>query len=109
MKRPNREVEIFSLSALDLFASSMGAFIILVLIMFPYYQKKDEVQQQVETLTSFGNQFPKDFANDKCQWWLATPEKAVLSKQTFNNGYYVELYLVKENNAIILYIKYFTI
>lgn len=51
MKRPNRDFEIFSLSALDLFASSMGAFIILVLIMFPSYQKKDKVEQQVEILS----------------------------------------------------------
>jgi hypothetical protein len=38
MKRANRDVEIFSISALDLFASGMGAFMIIAIILFPYYQ-----------------------------------------------------------------------
>lgn len=38
MKRPNRTVNIFSVSALDLFASAMGAFIILTLILVPFYR-----------------------------------------------------------------------
>lgn len=37
MKRPNRNVEIFSLSAIDLFASAMGAFIVFSAILIPYY------------------------------------------------------------------------
>ena len=37
MKRRNREVSIFSMSALDLFASALGAFILLAIVMFPYF------------------------------------------------------------------------
>ena len=37
MKRRNREVSIFSMSALDLFASALGAFILIVIVMFPYF------------------------------------------------------------------------
>ena len=41
MKRKNRELNIFSMSALDLFASAMGAFMIIALISLPYYLKTD--------------------------------------------------------------------
>ncbi len=43
MKRPNRTLEIFSISALDLFASALGAFILVAVILFPYYLKNFEV------------------------------------------------------------------
>ena len=64
--------------------------------------------KQIEALTFSGTHFPKDFANDRCRWWPAAPDNLVLSKQAFNNGYYVELYLVREKEALMLYIKYFT-
>jgi hypothetical protein len=38
MRRPNRETTIFTTSAIDLFASALGAFILLVMILFPYYR-----------------------------------------------------------------------
>lgn len=37
MKRRNREISIFSMSALDLFASALGAFILLAIVIFPYF------------------------------------------------------------------------
>jgi len=38
MRRPSRETSIFNVSAVDLFASALGAFILLVMILFPYYR-----------------------------------------------------------------------
>ncbi|MEM1412332.1 MAG: hypothetical protein AAGH19_08225 [Pseudomonadota bacterium] len=38
MKRPDRETSVFSTSAIDLFASALGAFILLVMLLFPFYQ-----------------------------------------------------------------------
>ncbi len=38
MRRPNRETSVFTTSAIDLFASALGAFILLVMILFPYYR-----------------------------------------------------------------------
>ncbi|MHC4546400.1 MAG: hypothetical protein ACYTDW_17825 [Planctomycetota bacterium] len=70
---------------------------------------QNSLTKQIGALTFSGTQFPKDFANDRCKWWPAVPASTVLSKQAFNNGYYVELYLVKEKEHLILYIKYFTI
>lgn len=38
MRRPNRDTTVFTTSAIDLFASALGAFILLVMILFPYYR-----------------------------------------------------------------------
>ena len=37
MKRRSREISIFSMSALDLFASALGAFILIAVVIFPYF------------------------------------------------------------------------
>ncbi len=37
MKRRNKEINIFSMSALDLFASALGAFILIAIVLFPYF------------------------------------------------------------------------
>ncbi len=37
MRRASREINTLSLSALDLFATAMGAFAIIMLILFPHY------------------------------------------------------------------------
>jgi len=44
MRTRQRNFEVFSLSAVDLFASAMGAFIIIAIILMPDYQK--EVRSQ---------------------------------------------------------------
>ena len=45
MRRPSRELNIFSMSALDLFASSLGAFILLTLILMPFYLRQKSMTQ----------------------------------------------------------------
>lgn len=50
MKKLRREINLFTLSALDLFASTMGTFILLTVILFPYYLKNSEVVEQVSIL-----------------------------------------------------------
>lgn len=44
MKKRAREIEIFSLSSIDLFAAAMGAFALLTIVLMPYYQK--EIQER---------------------------------------------------------------
>ncbi|MBT8058617.1 MAG: hypothetical protein HKP16_01820 [Xanthomonadales bacterium] len=55
MRRPDRQTTVFSTSAIDLFASALGAFILLVMILFPYYRnagsddafsRTQEIQEQ---------------------------------------------------------------
>ncbi len=38
MKSRRRNISVFSISALDLFAAALGAFILIVLVLFPYYK-----------------------------------------------------------------------
>lgn len=49
MKRRSREINIFSMSALDLFASALGAFILLAVIALPFFPNLSEqdMQQQL--------------------------------------------------------------
>ncbi|MBF0220228.1 MAG: hypothetical protein HQL49_11990 [Gammaproteobacteria bacterium] len=42
MRRKSREVNLFSLSALDLFASALGAFMLIAIMALPYYLKTDQ-------------------------------------------------------------------
>lgn len=37
MKPRNREINVFSMSALDLFASALGAFILISIVLMPYF------------------------------------------------------------------------
>lgn len=50
MNRPQRSIEIFTMSALDLFVTAMGSFAILMMILFPYYNadKKKAAEDQQE-------------------------------------------------------------
>lgn len=50
MKRRDRSIEIISLSAIDLFASALGAFIIITAILIPYYPNMKDGGAAVENL-----------------------------------------------------------
>lgn len=47
MRRKDRDLNIFSMSALDLFASALGAFILITLILLPYYLKQGPREEPV--------------------------------------------------------------
>lgn len=46
MQRKNREIVIFNLSAIDLFCSGMGAVMVLMVLLMPYYRKQAPVPPQ---------------------------------------------------------------
>jgi len=50
MRSRRRTLEVYSLSAVDLFASAMGAFIIITIILMPDYQKEVRSQGDLEYL-----------------------------------------------------------
>jgi hypothetical protein len=52
----NRNFEIYSLSAVDLFASAVGAFIIISIILMPDYQKEVRSQGDLEYLEELAGQ-----------------------------------------------------
>lgn len=41
MQRHNRQIDIFGIASLDLFASAMGAFILIALVIFPHVRNTD--------------------------------------------------------------------
>jgi hypothetical protein len=49
-QRSERAFNAFSLSALDLFASAMGMFIVLAVILFPYFGKSVPDMREIERL-----------------------------------------------------------
>ena len=56
MRSRNRNFEVYSLSAIDLFASAMGAFIIISIILMPDYQKEVRSMGDLEYLEELAGQ-----------------------------------------------------
>ena len=59
MRTRSRDINIFSMSALDLFASALGAFILIAVVLFPYFpntgdssERVAEVRAQLEQVQS---------------------------------------------------------
>lgn len=55
MKKKNKEISVFSMSAIDLFCSALGAFMVIALIAMPYYMKQNQttpstLQQELDAL-----------------------------------------------------------
>jgi uncharacterized protein YfaP (DUF2135 family) len=51
MRPRNREINIFNLSMLDVICGSLGAFILLMIILLPYYKKATiDYQQEIQQL-----------------------------------------------------------
>ncbi len=52
MRSRNRTISVFSISAIDLFAAALGAFILIVLVLFPYYNRggTDKSMQELEDM-----------------------------------------------------------
>ncbi len=50
MRRPNRNIELFSLSVLDLFSAAMGAFIMIAVVLFPYYMRNKDLADEMRRL-----------------------------------------------------------
>ena len=47
MHRPNRQsFDVLSISALDIFASALGVFILMAILMFPYYLKQPSLERE---------------------------------------------------------------
>jgi von Willebrand factor type A domain len=45
--KPRRHLELLSISALDLFASALGVFVLIAILLFPYYLKEPAQQADV--------------------------------------------------------------
>lgn len=70
------------------------------------------IQQQIE---QYKDNAPEamGFANETCAWWPKEFKGVIASRNTMVNSnsgsYYLSLYFTKEEERLILYVKYFTI
>ena len=48
MKRPSRTLSIFTLSALDVLAVATGTFVLIVVLLMPYYRKSFDATAEIE-------------------------------------------------------------
>ena len=51
MRRPSRNIEVFSISVIDLLASALGAFILISIILFPFYNQHQQMQKTKTDIT----------------------------------------------------------
>lgn len=80
MRRRNRTIEIFSLSAIDLFASALGAFIVVTAILIPYYPNmKDGGETLARLETRIGDYQDQQAAAEQA---LQETQAAIAAKRT---------------------------
>ena len=93
MKRSNRELVIFSMSALDLFASALGAFILVTIVLLPYYLKHEDVvndnnqlRQQITEIESTAANTAAELKKAKAKVAIAKAALKKLQKESKNAG-----------------------
>ena len=70
VKSRSREINVFSMSALDLFASALGAFILITIVLMPYFLRvePEEVQRlRQDLLEAHARQAEAERANARLQ------------------------------------------
>ena len=94
MKKKHRDFNIFTLSALDLFCSALGVFMILCFVIFPYYAKPDESAPSKQART--------------CTINLTWEHELATNGESLRGAHDVDLYVVKEapGKAAKLYSTY---
>lgn len=83
MRRRNREINIFSMSALDLFASALGAFILISIVIFPYFGNispvdPESLRQRLREVRRQLAQTQSELAHTQSQLEQATEREAEL-------------------------------
>ena len=93
MKRSNRELVIFSMSALDLFASALGAFILVTIVLLPYYLKHEDVvndnnqlRQKIAEIESTAANTAAELKKSKAKEASAKAALKKLQKESKNAG-----------------------
>jgi hypothetical protein len=48
LRRPNRSIEVFDISLMNVVTKAMGAFLVLMLLLYPHHQRMRQAQRKVE-------------------------------------------------------------
>lgn len=85
MRKRSSVISVFSTSALDLFASALGAFLLIVLILFPYYQRGgvDTSMEELEDLVKKRREAAATMNTDMAKIRALKAEVKFLDKQYF--------------------------
>ena len=78
MKKRSRELNVFSISALDLFASAMGAFILITIVLIPFFPNIDDSAGRIAEREAELEQERTRLAKEKSQ---LKQEKTELAKE----------------------------
>ncbi len=78
MRTPKRDFEIFSLSAIDLFCSAMGAFIVICIVLFPFYRKTSTAEEVAELKQTIAQQ------QEQIQQLQQNPQQVAALQQTID-------------------------
>jgi len=83
MRANRRNISVFSISALDLFAAALGAFILIVLVLFPYYKKggTDQSFEELEELVKKRRLVASSTQSDMSEGRALQAEIRLLNKQ----------------------------
>lgn len=83
MRSKNRNISVFSISALDLFAAALGAFILIVLVLFPYYKRggTDISMEELEEMVQKRRLVASSTQTDMSQIRALQAEIRLLDKQ----------------------------
>lgn len=83
MRARKRDISIFTVSALDLFAAALGAFILIVLILFPYYQRggTDVSMEELEDLVQKRREAASTTQTEMAEIRALEAEIALLDRQ----------------------------
>ena len=52
LSRPRRTLDLLSISALDLFASALGVFVLMAVLLFPFYLKQPSIEADLAGATA---------------------------------------------------------
>ena len=83
MRSRQRNITVFSISALDLFAAALAAFILIVLVLFPYYRLggTDVSMEELEDLVKKRREAAETMQTDMAQIRALRAEIRLLDKQ----------------------------
>lgn len=68
MRRLNREIGVFNMSAIDLFASAMGAFMVVAVVLMPFAMKLSTAESRVHEAREKLDAAEKRYAGTLARW-----------------------------------------
>ena len=105
MKRRDRSLNVFSISALDMFASALGAFILIMLILMPYYLKiEEDLRDDLAAAKSAQQRAEQDLKKKSAQLAAAQQKIQTLQSKLKNSIKFALLGLTTRAESFVLVI-----